>query len=106
MSGAVDGVYVPSRAADAPTGTLIVAPAIAEQPVERLLAVAVDVHLVALGLEVEAEPVGEVGLVFDDEDPAQLIILGSSSVKVAPLFSPTLSANTRPPCRFAIDRTM
>ncbi len=94
----------------------VVARSIAEQAIERLLAVAVDLDLVAFGFEVEAQPVGEVRLVFDDQDrtrPARSELpslrtarLGSSSVNVAPLFSPVLSANTRPPWRLAIDRTM
>ena len=50
----------------------VVARAIGEQAIERLLAVAVDIHLVAFGFEVEAQPVGEVRFVFDDEDPAHL----------------------------------
>ena len=48
----------------------VVARAIREQAIERLLAVAVDVDLVAIGFEVEAQPVGEVRFVFDDQDPA------------------------------------
>ena len=39
-----------------------------EQQLERLLAVARDVGLVPFGLEVEAKAVGDVLLVFDDED--------------------------------------
>ena len=104
----------------------VVARAIRQQAIERLLAVAVDVHLVAFGFEVEAQAVGEVRLVFDDQDAAHPSpfdsrplaaraaarsgqapsFCGSSSVNVEPLFSPVLSANTRPPWRLAIERTM
>ena len=90
----------------------VVARSIGEQPRQRLRAVAVDVYGVALGFEIEAEAVGEVRLVLDDQDAAHArrrvadSARGSSSVNVAPLFSPALSAKTRPPCRLAIDRTM
>ena len=82
--------------------------ALVEQQVERLLAVGRDDGLVAFGLEVEAQAVGDVLLVFDDQDAAhdQSSRVGSSSVNVAPRPSPSLCANTRPPCARAIERTM
>ena len=46
----------------------VVPRAIREQPIERLLAVAVDIDLVPFGFEVEAKAVGEMRLVFDDQD--------------------------------------
>ena len=85
---------------------------------QRLLAVAGDGHLVALGLEVEAQAVGDVRLVLDDEDAAHADFgcsatasaspakRGSSTVNVAPRPSPSLWANTRPPCARAMERTM
>ena len=85
---------------------------------QRLLAVAGDRHLVPLGLEVEAQPVGDVRLVLHDEDAAHADFgcsatasalpakRGSSRVKVAPRPSPSLWANTRPPCARAMVRTM
>ena len=81
--------------------------AIGEQAIERGLAVAIDVNRVALGLEVEPQAIGQVCLVFNDQDAAHLFFTrGNSSVNVAPLPSPMLSANTRPPCALAMERTM
>ena len=85
----------------------IVGGAIGQQPVKRRLAVAVHIDHMALGFKVEPQALGEVRLVFDDQDVAHFAFMrGNSSVKVAPLPSPVLSANTRPPCALAIDRTM
>ena len=106
----------------------VVAVAIGQQPIERLLAVAIDVHRVALGFEIEPQAFGQVRFVFDDQDAAHPstrrralasgplasvrsrstgpLARGSSSVNVEPLPSPALSANTRPPWRLAIERTM
>ena len=73
-------------------------------------AIAFDVHVVAIGGEVEAQALGDVLLIFDDQDAAHATrsgaSLGNSSVNVAPSPSPWLSANTRPPCWRAIERTM
>ena len=57
-------------------------------------------------VEVEAEAVRDVLFVLDDQDAAHRARRGSSRVKVAPCPSPSLSANTRPPCARAIERTM
>ena len=73
---------------------------------ERPLAVGRDHRVMAFGFEVEPEAVGDVLLVLDDEDAAHVVSRGSSSVNVAPRPSPSLCANTRPPCARAIDRTM
>ena len=63
--------------------------------------------LVAQSSQDEADEVAQRTLVFDDEEVAHFaFIRGNSSVKVAPLPSPVLSANTRPPCALAIERTM
>ena len=83
----------------------------AEQPLERGFAVIDDFGGIALGLEVEAQALGKVLLVFDDEHalrgPAHAsVAFGSSSVKVLPCPCPSLSANARPPCFLATDRTM
>ena len=89
-----------------------------EQQRQRLLAVVGDGHLVAFGLEVETQAVGDVRLVVHDEDAAHAGFdcsatasaspakRGSSTVNVAPWPSPSLCANTRPPCARAIERTM
>ena len=77
-----------------------------QQEIERLLAVCRDDRLMAFGLEIELEAVGDVLLVFDDQDSTHVVSRGSSSVNVAPRPSPSLCANTRPPCARAIDRTM
>jgi hypothetical protein len=42
--------------------------AFVEQQAQRALAVRCDDHFVPIRLEVEAEPIGEVLLVLDDED--------------------------------------
>ena len=47
--------------------------------IERLLAVARDDRLVALGLEVEAQAVGDVLLVFDDQDAAHDCVVSRGS---------------------------
>ena len=67
---------------------------------ERGLAVARDVHLVPVGLEVEAQAHREVGLVLDHQQARHQVrtIRGSSMVNVEPRPSPSLVADTRPPC--------
>ena len=78
-----------------------------QRQVERLLAACGDRDLMPLGGQVEADAVGDVLLVLDDQDSAhQPEVRGSCSVNVAPRPSPSLCANTRPPCALAIDRTM
>ena len=72
---------------------------------ERRFAGVDHLHLVALGLQVEAQPFGEVLLVFDDQNAAHLAI-GSCSTNVLPRPGPSLSAQARPPCRLATERTM
>ena len=72
------------------------------QPLERRLAGLDDLDAVALGLEIEAQPLGQVLLVFDDQHALRSSCLaaarGSSSVKVLPCPAPSLSAKARPPC--------
>ena len=96
--------------------------AVAEQPRQRVVAVTVHVHLVSISFEIEAQPLRDVIFVFDDEDAAHrgtglggvicavtfglAFKRGSSSVKVAPVPSPSLCAKTRPPCCLAMVRTM
>ena len=91
---------------------------VVEEQRQRVLAVVGDGHFVAFGLEVEAQAVGEMRLVVHDEDAAHADLgcnatasaspakRGSSTVNVAPCPSPSLCANTRPPCARAMDRTM
>src|SRR5262249_33294021 len=83
------------------------------EPGQRGFAGVDHVSVVALGLEVEPQPLGQVLLVFDDEDAlghraphADAGALGSSSVNVLPRPCPALSANARPPCLRATERTM
>ena len=64
-----------------------------EQALERGLAGVDDVGGVALGFEVEAQALGEVLLVLDDQDRGPATVMrsaarGSSSVKVLPLPRP------------------
>jgi hypothetical protein len=59
-----------------------------------------------LGFEIEAQALGQVRLVFDHQDAAHDALLGNSRVTVVPRASPSLSANTLPPCARAMERTM
>src|SRR6202011_4411700 len=59
--------------------------------------------LVALGLEIESQPFGQVLLVFHHQNAAHFT-MGSSSTNVLPCPEPSLSAQTRPPCRLATER--
>ena len=82
-----------------------------EQALERGFAVIHDFGGEALRLEVEAQALGQVLLVLDDEHALRgrahaSVAFGSSSVKVLPCPCPWLSANARPPCFLATDRTM
>src|SRR6266511_833395 len=81
---------------------------------EPLGAVARDLHVVALDLEVVAQPVGEIGIVFDDQDalgahaapPAPAGATGSSITKRAPPASGGASSTqARPLCSVASSRT-
>ena len=79
------------------------------QLLERRLAGLDDLDPVSLGLEVEAQPLGQMLLVLDDQDPRRTharAARGNSSVKVLPRPAPWLSANARPPCLRATVRTM
>ena len=62
-------------------------------------------YLVAFGFEVKAQAVGQVPLVFYHQNTAHGKA-GSSSTKVLPRPGPSLSAQARPPCRLATERTM
>src|SRR4029453_18105254 len=97
-----------------------------QHDVERLFTVGRDDRVVTFGLEVEAQPIGNVLLVFDNENtahgemgsgvilrfskkdsrPHYEVSRGNSRVNVDPWPSPSLCANTRPPCARAIERTM
>ena len=66
-----------------------------------------DLDVVLLGDQVEAEPLGDVLLVFDDENTAHCGgNTGSCTVNVLPRPGPSLSANTLPPWRAITDRAM
>ena len=95
-----------------------------QQHAERAFAVGHNRRLVSLRFEVEPQAVGNVLLVFDDQDPAHDTTRlerkryggfaasaadasrGSSTVNVEPRPSPSLCTKTRPPCARAIDLTM
>ena len=74
--------------------------------VNRRLAVAYHLGNIALSLEIEAQPLRQMGLIFDHQNAAQALALGSSRVMVAPRPSPSLWAKTRPPCLRAIALTI
>ena len=65
-------------------------------------------HLVAFGFQIEAQPIGQVVLVFDDQNACSSLHRtgGSCRTKVLPRPGPSLSAHARPPCRLATERTM
>ena len=76
-----------------------------QQPFERGLPGLHHFHLIALGFQIETQALGQVLLVFDYQNSAHLAI-GSCSTKVLPCPGPSLSAQARPPCRLATERTM
>ena len=74
---------------------------------ERGLARLHDLGEMALRLEVEPQPIGQVPFVLHDQNPAHTSgAIGSESVNVLPWPGPPLSATTRPPCLRATERTM
>src|SRR6476620_2532144 len=75
------------------------------QNVEGRFAGIGHLDLMAFGFQVEAQAVGKVQLVFHYQDATHLDI-GSCSTKVLPRPGPSLSAQARPPCRLATERTM
>ena len=77
-----------------------------QKQLQRALAISRNFNRMPLGLEIELQPLGEMGFVFDDEHSAHAVLLGSSKTTVVPRPSPSLSANTRPPCLRAIARTI
>src|SRR5262249_12398707 len=83
---------------------------LADQALDGGLAGLDDRGFVAFGLEVEPQPIGEMLFVLDNQDAghhwAASPALGSINVNVLPCPAPRLSANARPPCFFATDRTM
>src|ERR1035438_4010894 len=78
---------------------------VGQQLFERRLPGLHHFHLIALGLQIKTQALGQVQFVFHYEDSAHLAI-GSWSAKVLPCPGPSLSAQTRPPCRLATERTM
>ena len=84
-----------------------------DEPLQSRFAVGGDLDGVPFCLQVEAQAIGQMRLVLNDNDAAHATVsfcgnsfLGNSRVTVVPLPAPSLSANTRPPCLRAIDRTM
>src|SRR5580693_4711055 len=77
-----------------------------EQAADGVFTVAQDFDRMSFGLEVEAQAVGEMRFILDDQDAAHAALLGSSRVTVVPRASPALSAKTFPPCARAMARTM
>ena len=76
-----------------------------QQPFERRFPRLHHFHPIALGFQVETQALGQVHFVFHYQDSAHLAI-GNCSAKVLPCPGPSLSAQTRPPCRLATERTM
>ena len=64
-----------------------------------------DRDLVAFGLEIKAQTLGQMLLILHDQYAAHLAI-GNCNVNRLPLPGPPLSAHARPPCLFATERTM
>src|ERR1700723_2602335 len=79
-----------------------------DQALQRRFAVGSDLDRVPFGLQIKAQAIREGGLVFDDQHAAHATVtfLGNSRVTVVPLPAPSLSANPRPPCLRAIERTI
>src|SRR5580658_605311 len=75
---------------------------------ERGFAGIYQLDLVAFGFQVKTKAFGEVLFVFHDENSAHFVnfTMGSCKMKVLPRPGPSLSAQARPPCRLATDRTM
>ena len=76
-----------------------------DEKAKRRETVADHLHGVALLFEVEADPLGQVLLVLDDEDPrlrrahaATPLLGGRVRVNVEPRSGPALSPTTLPPC--------
>src|SRR3954470_7088250 len=71
-----------------------------------------DLGRISFSLEIEAESLRQVRLVFHHQypnhacSPGDGATLGNSMITVVPCPSPALSANAVPPCFFAIDLTM
>ena len=85
-----------------------------EQARERAIPVVQHLGVEALRFQVEAQPLRQVLLVFDNQDAlghalghqADAGAAGSCSVKVLPCPCPALSAKALPPCFLATERTM
>ena len=88
-----------------------------KKQIQRTFAIAHDGDCVPFGLQVELQTLGQMGFVFDNQNMAHAghvlrgagnykFTLGNSSTTVVPWPSPSLSANTRPPCFRAMARTM
>src|SRR4051794_5788669 len=79
------------------------------QQLQRVLAGDSDFHFVPFSFQIKAQTGSEVLLVFNNQDFAHASdfgAAGSCSVNVLPRPAPGLSANARPPCFSATDRTM
>ncbi len=76
-----------------------------QKQLERGLTRVHHLGAVTLGLQIEAQAIGQVLFVFDHQDAAHLAT-GSCRMKVLPCPGPSLSAHARPPCRRATERTM
>src|SRR5262249_26495762 len=78
---------------------------LSQQPKQNFLAVVDDDHVMALGLQVKTESLGDVALIFHNQDTAHTrYTLGRRMVNVLPWPSPSLSAKTSPPCRRTMER--
>src|SRR5208337_5551605 len=77
-----------------------------QQAIRGLFAVPHDFGGISLLLQIEAQPLRQMSLILDHQNAAQAVHLGSSRMMVVPWPTPSLSANTLPPCFFAIAFTI
>src|ERR1017187_7358204 len=77
-----------------------------EEAFQSGFAIARDFNLVSFGLQVEAQTLRQVCLVFYHQYAAHATLRGNSRVTVVPFPTPSLWANTLPPWLRAIERTM
>ena len=61
--------------------------------------------LITFGFQIEAQAFGQVLLILHDQNASHLAT-GNCSTNVLPRPGPSLSAQARPPCRRATERTM
>src|SRR5207247_2223847 len=60
-----------------------------QKQLQRALAISRNFNRMPFGFEIELQPLGEMGFVFDDEHSAHAVLLGSSKTTVVPRPSPS-----------------